>query len=103
MEVTLQYFANCPNWKTVDRRLRVLAEQGFDMTLRHQRIEDDASARRVGFRGSPTVLVDGSDPFDDEGTGCGLSCRVYPTESGPAGSPSLEELRQALTRMREGS
>ena len=54
-------------------------------------------ADRVGFRGSPSVLIDGTDPFSDPDAPVGLSCRVYSTPDGLAGSPTLEQLRTALS------
>jgi hypothetical protein len=32
----------------------------------------------------------------DPDAGVGLSCRVYRTHEGPAGAPSVEQLREAL-------
>lgn len=49
-----------------------------------------------GFRGSPTVLIDGVDAFADMDAPFGLTCRVYRTEDGYAGSPSMPQLRQAI-------
>lgn len=56
-------------------------------------------ANERSFRGSPTVLVDGRDPFADGGEAFGLACRVYPTEEGPAGSPTVAQLRAVVTEM----
>jgi len=42
--------------------------------------------------------VDGVDIFADADAPVGLSCRVYQTPDGPAGSPTLEQLRAAMTR-----
>jgi type IV secretory pathway TraG/TraD family ATPase VirD4 len=53
-------------------------------------------AERLGFIGSPTVLVDGSDPFATPGAPIGLACRVYVTPEGLAGSPTLDQLMEAL-------
>jgi hypothetical protein len=53
-------------------------------------------AERLRFVGSPTVLVDGHDPFAPGETTFGLSCRVYQTPEGLAGSPTTEQLRSAL-------
>jgi len=61
-----------------------------------ERVETDEVAERLQFVGSPTVLIDGRDPFAGaEGT-FGLACRVYQTPDGLAGSPTLEQLREAL-------
>jgi hypothetical protein len=50
-----------------------------------------------GMHGSPTVLVDGRDPFAAPGTPASVSCRLYQDEAGRAlGVPSLARLRQAL-------
>lgn len=93
--VTLLYFDGCPNWQVVDERLRELrSEVGF--SLEHRRVETPEEAERVGFRGSPTVLIDGVDPFAAGDEPFGLACRVYATPDGPQGSPTVEQLRTAL-------
>lgn len=98
MEITLQYFDDCPNWKITNRHLRVLIDElALDTEVRYQRIETPEIATEQNFRGSPTVLVNGNDPFADADAPVGLSCRIYGTEDGPAGSPTLDQLRQALT------
>jgi hypothetical protein len=48
------------------------------------------------FRGSPTVLVNGRDPFADTDSPVGFSCRVYRTEGGLAGAPTVEQLVAVL-------
>jgi hypothetical protein len=52
-------------------------------------------ADELDFRGSPTLLIDGIDPFDATGP-TGLFCRVYRTDAGPEGAPSLNQLLAAL-------
>lgn len=97
MEVTIQYFDGCPHWRLADERLRALAgEIGFELT--HEVIDTPEAAEEVGFRGSPTILVDGVDPFADGDGPVGLSCRVYDTPQSPAGGPTLEQLREVLVR-----
>ena len=48
--------------------------------------------------GSPTLLVDGLDPFGDEqGCECGVSCRLYRDENGQiTPAPSVGQIRDAL-------
>lgn len=96
MEITLQFFDECPNWKITDRRLSTLVAEGLDATIEYQRIDSHESAIEHRFRGSPTVLIDGVDPFAEDDAPFGLSCRIYGTESGPAGSPTLDQLRAAI-------
>ena len=53
-------------------------------------------AERYKFRGSPTLLIDGVDPFADLDAPIGLSCRLYKTEHGYSGAPTLDQLRAVL-------
>ena len=95
MRVELLYFDGCPNWTATDRHLRALArELGFQ--LGHRVVTGPEDAGASGFHGSPTVLVDGRDPFARDGEPAGLTCRVYDTPDGIAGSPTLEQLRRVL-------
>lgn len=96
MDITLQYFNGCPNWQVMDTRLKTLIDsESLNATVHYQLIETTEAAIAHGFRGSPTVLVDGIDPFAEAGAPFGLSCRIYRTDDGPAGSPTLQQLREA--------
>jgi hypothetical protein len=95
VDVTLLYFDGCPSWQAADERLRALADElGFEVAYRE--VDTPEVAEEVGFRGSPTVLVDGRDPFADGDEPVGLSCRIYQTPNGPAGAPTTAQLRDAL-------
>jgi hypothetical protein len=96
MEIVLQYFDGCPNWKVAQERLEVIAAERPDITLTRQLVETFDQAEQVGFHGSPSILVDGSDPFADPDAGVGLACRIYQTPDGPAGAPTLRQLRAAV-------
>ena len=96
MEIRFQYFDGCPNWQATHERLEEVLRDRADVYVVMERVESSEEAAVVGFRGSPTVLIDGVDPFggpDDPAAGT-LSCRVYRT---PDGSPTVEQLRAALT------
>ena len=88
-----------------DERLReALREAGADgSAITYEKIETPEQAEKTGFRGSPTILVDGRDPFADEDAPVGLSSRIYRTDAGPAGAPSLPQLVVALLRERQGA
>jgi hypothetical protein len=97
MDVVLQYFDSCPNWRVAERRVKSIVERhGLDVNLTYQLIETPEDAERYRFAGSPTVLIDGRDPFASEPAQVGLACRTYVTASGPAESPSVEQLEHAL-------
>ena len=101
MEITLQHFESCPSWETTDQHLQTLIDGlGLDVEVRYQLIETPEAAEEHGFRGSPTVLIDGVDPFADPDAPIGLSCRVYRTDAGFAGSPNLDQLEEAITASR---
>lgn len=95
--LVLQYFDGCPNWETLRGHLATLIDEGLDATVEYELIDSHDKAVEREFLGSPTVLVDGADPFSDPTAQPGLACRVYHTERGPAGSPSLGQLRTAIT------
>lgn len=97
MNVTLLYFDECPHWKITDSYLRQLVSEIDGLTIRYQLVDTPEAAERFGFRGSPSVLLEGVDPFASADAPVGLSCRVYQTPAGPAGSPTLEQLRSVLT------
>ena len=96
MDITLQYSDGCPNWEQTDADLKALEAEGIELRVSYQRIETPEAAAAAGFRGSPTVLVDGTDPFANSDALVGLSCRVYSTEKGFAGTPTLDQLRDAV-------
>lgn len=95
MDVTLLYFDGCPNLQVAEERLTALQDElGFELTVERVDTPEDAMAQHL--RGSPTVLVDGRDPFAAEESQVAWSCRLYQTPAGPAGTPTLEQLREVL-------
>ena len=61
MDIELQYFEGCPSWRVADERLATLATERPDLTVTHRLVESLEEAERLGFRGSPTILVEGVD------------------------------------------
>jgi hypothetical protein len=96
MDITLLYFDDCPNWRVADERLAEIAAERADLKVTRHLVETLEEAERVGFHGSPSILVDGVDVFAEPDAGVGLSCRVYRTPDGLAGAPTVEQLRAAL-------
>lgn len=95
MRFELLYFDGCPHWELAAQRLDdVLGEHGLTATRVHVTTSEEAD--RLGFRGSPSVLIDGIDPFARGDEPTGLSCRVYPTPDGFAGVPTVEQLREVV-------
>ncbi len=94
VRVQVLYFDDCPNWEATARLAQALMPCGSEPEL--VRVETPADAERWQFRGSPTVLIDGSDPFFDGSTPVGLACRVYRTPAGLAGAPTTDQLAAAF-------
>ena len=98
MDVTLLYLDDCPHWRTTDARVReALTRTGrTEVPVVHRRVTSPEEAEAAQFRGSPTVLIDGRDPFFDPVSSVGFSCRVYRTHDGLAGSPTVDQLVAVL-------
>jgi hypothetical protein len=64
-------------------------------------IASQQQAEEREFVGSPTILVDGVDPFGVAGQSAAFACRVYSTPAGLSGVPPLGELIRALTAARD--
>lgn len=105
MNLTLLYFDGCPHWEQADALLRTIVGERPDIVVDRRLVETVEDAEAVSFRGSPSFVIDGHDlfaePAADDGAGesFGLSCRRYVTPTGPAGTPTLEQLREAIARV----
>jgi len=94
--ITLLHTGDCPNWRTTGDRLAMLADE-LGLVVETRAVTSIGEAAATDFRGSPTILVDGVDPFGDATTPVGLACRLYATPDGLRGSPTVGMLRAALT------
>lgn len=65
--------------------------------MSYERVETPEEAGRLHFMGSPTFFIDERDPFADDEAPPGLACRIYQTESGPEGCPSVDQLEAVLS------
>jgi len=99
VQVTVWYFADCPNWRVAGQRLRqALDEIGrADVPISFAPVETDAEAAELGFAGSPSFTVDGVDLFGTAPSAGMLACRIYATPTGLAGVPEVSDLVAALT------
>jgi len=98
LRVEIRYFDDCPNWRPIEESIANLAaELGIEVEVSLTIVDTPEEAERLSFKGSPTVVIDGTDPWDDPGAPVGLSCRVYRTADGYAGTPSEDQLRDAIS------
>lgn len=96
VKVQLLYFNDCPNWQKAAALLDRLATEMPAVEVERRIVDTPEEADRLAFRGSPSIHVNGRDLFASDAEPVGLSCRLYETPDGPAGSPTLEQLRAAI-------
>jgi hypothetical protein len=89
---------DCPNAPVLKGRLAAVLGGRADVPVSHQMISDESEAARWGMHGSPTLLIDGADPFAEPGQPPSMSCRLYRNDDGQtSGAPSAVQLQQVIT------
>ena len=103
MDVEVLVVADCPNEGGAVRLVRrALDDIGLKrVPIRTRVVASEQDAEELGFVGSPTIRIDGTDPFENRGQATGLACRVYVEHGIRSGLPDLGRLRQALKRQAE--
>lgn len=101
MRITVLTVPECPNAPlALERVTAALAGVSAEVTAEVELVEvhDQEQATARGMTGSPTILLDGVDPFAQDGDVASVSCRIYRDEDGTTvGAPSVAALRAALT------
>ncbi|MDA2803388.1 thioredoxin family protein [Nocardiopsis suaedae] len=60
-------------------------------------VSDLEQAAALGMTGSPTILIDGADPFAPDGAAPSVSCRLYRGADGTvSGAPGEAAVRRAV-------
>jgi len=100
VQVNLIYFEGCPHWQLASSRLaHAIDYAGIgDVAVELVPVTTHDEALEVGMHGSPTILIDGADPFAEPGVPAGMSGRIFATEHGTDGAPSVVQLIDALRR-----
>jgi len=97
MRVQLLYFDGCPHWTVMEEHLReALDLSGIPQSIEHCLVETVEEASEYRFAGSPSILLNGRDPFAKSPSEVGLTCRMYSTPDGAAGAPTVEQLTAAI-------
>jgi hypothetical protein len=97
VQVTVISVPGCPHVARLEERLAPLLAERPGVTVSRLVIATEEEAARSGMHGSPTILVDGVDPFAPSGCPASLSCRLYRDSAGQAdGAPTVGQLRHAL-------
>ncbi len=95
VKVEVQYFRGCPNSTEMISRVREAIDTIEDkVEYEEVLVEDNETAQKLNFRGSPTVLINGIDIENrTEPESPALNCRVYEN-----GLPSKEEIRSKILK-----
>jgi hypothetical protein len=97
MEIDLLYVPDCPNRAAARELIELaLARTQLAAVVREQEIHSGEEAERLGMRGSPTILIDGRDPFAGGAGPAAMSCRLYRRDAGVSGVPPVSQLIEAL-------
>ncbi len=105
MDVELLVVPDCANQRAAAALIRTaLDDIGLPgATVRTTVIATQWEADQRGFTGSPTILLNGRDPFAPPGRPPALACRIYRGPGGPSPLPALPDLRRALRRAADRS
>ncbi|MCX5345084.1 hypothetical protein [Streptomyces atratus] len=96
MRIMVLTVADCPNARPALQRVTA-ALDGREAQVELIEVTEEAEAARLGMYGSPTILIDGTDPFAPPEAVPSLSCRLYRDAEGTAsGVPDETALRRAL-------
>ena len=97
MDIDLLYVADCPNHAIARTRVQIALDRTqLAAVVREREVQSSEEAARLGMRGSPTILIDGHDPFAAGADPAALSCRLYRSDPGFSGAPTVEQLVEAL-------
>ncbi|QIM21906.1 hypothetical protein G7075_13535 [Phycicoccus sp. HDW14] len=103
MDIELLVIPDCPNDDAAAELIRTaVADTRVRATITRTVIASLGDAQQRGFSGSPTILLNGVDPFARPDAPVALSCRLYSTPEGLRGIPALRDLRQALKQVAAG-
>lgn len=100
VQVDIIHTADCQSWeKTAYLIYDVLTALGLEGEFNYWLVESEEQAIEWGFIGSPTVLIDGVDPFRPPDVEPGLRLRSYfSPEQGMVPHPTYEMIYNVLLR-----
>lgn len=92
LKIEIQHFIGCPNSPVLIERVKEAIKEFQDVDYQEILIDSNEKAKEVGFRGSPTLLINGIDfenlSIPQEPT---LACRYY-----PSGLPDVKQIKDKL-------
>jgi hypothetical protein len=98
IKVEILYFEGCPNYSLAVERVREVLREEVSAIVSELNVSDVETAKQLGFLGSPSIRVNGSD-VEPGARLCreyGIACRTYVTGDRREGAPSVETIRHAV-------
>ena len=98
-QVEVLVVEGCPNLETALAQVRTAIDAtNASSDVKVIRVDNDETAGRLRFLGSPTVRIDGIDvdPSACARDSYGLQCRVYAVDGRLVGAPPTEWIESAL-------
>jgi hypothetical protein len=93
VKLEVLHVPSCPNLAPLLEHLREVT----DLPITTIDVNTDQDAAACGMTGSPTLLIDGIDPFAAPGLRAGVACRIYRDRDGRMTPvPSTTQLRAVL-------
>ena len=100
MKIEFFYFTGCPSYiKTLENLKEILAEKKIKAQLELINVKSPQEAQRLGFQGSPSIRIDGTD-LDGKKEGYSFNCRLYKINNQLTGIPSKEYISERLKDLR---
>ena len=97
MRIEVLHVADCPNLTLARARIAAaLVRADAVAEVAEIEVSTPGQAQLVGMSGSPTILVDGDDPFP--GAEPSLACRLYRSGDTLEGAPTVEALVAVFMR-----
>ena len=100
MELKVLFIDGCPNSASLIDKVRRIITDREDVSFEAVLVDDNNLARIANFHGSPTLLVNGRDPFWSGELSSyteGLACRVFLDHQGkPIATPSDTDLKRII-------
>ena len=92
VQLEIQYFMGCPHSEEALFLIRDYNDAYPGTKIKITKIHDDNDAKKAGFRGSPTILINGEDLYDEpEPDDPRMACRLYPN-----GLPTMQEFENII-------
>ncbi|NMC85472.1 MAG: DUF2703 domain-containing protein [Anaerolineaceae bacterium] len=99
MKIELLYFVDCPSWKMGLENLKAaLKAEKVDENIELIQVETDEKATTEKFLGSPSFRINGQDLWPEDRRAYHLGCRIYKTDNGMRGVPTIEMLKEKIRR-----